>query len=90
MAKGQKKVLSDAEKAKRDAAKRVKFVELAQKRTERALKAIRQIEHLGSANYIRTDVQSEAIVVALSDAVKSVAQVLLKGITERPSFKLPA
>jgi len=90
MAKGQKKVLSDVEKAKRDAAKRAKFVDLAEKRTVKALKAIAHLEYLGSSNYIHTDDQRRTIVSALSKAVTGVDNALAGTKKDVPAFKLPA
>ena len=89
MAKGKRRQLTDTERAKRDAEKQSKFVELAQVRTEKALRSIRRIEHLGSANYIHTVDQAKAIVGALVYAVEQVELALAGSKKDVPSFKLP-
>jgi len=89
MAKGRKSQLTLEQRAKRDAAKRAKFVEFAPVRVEKALKAIRRIEHLGSANYIHRVDEAKAIVGALVYAVEQVELAFAGSKKDVPSFKLP-
>ena len=89
MAKGRKSQLTVEQRAKRDAAKRAKFVELAPARVEKALKAIRRVGLLASSNYIRTLAQSEAIVAVLFEAVDDVRKIYEGQKKETVTFKLP-
>lgn len=67
MAKAPKKVTVDPNETKAE-----KFTRLAPKRVTKALKAIRGIENLASANYESTDAQKTQIIDALQTAIDSV------------------
>lgn len=59
------KTLTDAEKAEREAAKRAKFKELAQKRLPKVKAALMQIANL--ASYSPSDAQKEFIMKELGE-----------------------
>lgn len=87
---------ADTENAKRTtrsgstAAKRDKFVELAQKRTVNAIKAIRVIGKLGNRSaYDYTDADVSKIVKALSDEIETLkSRMKTSGRQETVDFKL--
>lgn len=61
--------VSDAEKAKRNAEKATKFVDVAEKRVSKALQAVKLIGNLTSQNYVYTVEQGERIVGAIQEAL---------------------
>ena len=86
--KTKRKPLSEAEKAKRDAAKAAKFRELANKRVPRALKAIELIGNLAGPGYASTDEQVQAIRDAISEAVIVAMDRFDRTSKDGPTFQL--
>lgn len=84
-----KSPVSDAQKAKRHETKAAKFIEVAEKRVVKAMRAIQLIGNLTGPNYVYTIEQGEKIVStiqveldALWDGFKT------KKVKEKVSFKL--
>lgn len=82
--------MTKAEIAKRDSAKAMKFVELAEKRVTRAINAIRSISKLSNRHsYVFTDAQATKICEALRDEVVSVNEhFTAKTVTAKSGFTL--
>lgn len=78
------------EKSKKEETKAQAFVRVANLRVPKALKAIKLLGNLGSANYERTQAQADAITKALQDAVSKVSAALKPGskVEAEPEFKL--
>lgn len=77
MAKKEKSQMSAQEKkvadSKRDAEKQAKFVSLASKRMDKALKAVANLGNLSNrGSYSYTSTQSAQMIRALAEAVKAV------------------
>ena len=68
--------------------KRARFVKLAERRTNKAIKAIELIGNLGNrSNYEYEAPDAEKIITALDEAVKD-AKAKLDGVTQLRLFKL--
>lgn len=70
--------------------KRSRFVELAEKRVNRAINDLRLIGNLANRhNYEYTDADARKIVVALDAELKVLKQRFASGVTDdKPTFKL--
>ena len=80
----------DSPSANKSAAKRAKFVELAEKRTVNAIKAIRVIGKLGNRSaYEYNDADVTKIVKALNDEIETLkTRMKSSGPPESVDFKL--
>lgn len=65
-----------------------KFVEVANKRVPKALKAIKLLGNLGGSAYANTEAQRSAICSALRSAVDQVEKKLAGSKEAEPEFKL--
>lgn len=84
-----KKVKTDAEKAADRKAAAEKFVELANKRTEKALNAIAQIGQLGAKTYVSEQFQRDAIAKALEAEVGKAVTRLNGTVIATGGFAIP-
>lgn len=84
--KGPRVEKSEAEKAAAKAAKAAKFVDLAKKRTSKAIKSISLLENLSGSGYIYTQKQTQQIIAALDKAVGAVAKKFDKSVKTASEF----
>jgi hypothetical protein len=83
-----RRILSDKEKAERDAEKVTRFKTVAPKRVNNALDAIARLRQLSASSYSSTEEQRNAIVKALEAEVQKVA-LAFAGKGDTGGFQLP-
>ena len=90
MAKGKRRQLTDAEKAKKDVERNAAFVRVVTPRINKALKAIRLVGSCAGPSYIYTREQRDAVGKALQVEVMSCIERFAGTKKEAASFVLPS
>lgn len=83
------KLTTKEREARKNESKSDRFIRLAQPRTSRIIKGLKQLAQLGAANYESTELQRKAIETALKAAVESTLERLRKVKAPDADFTLP-